>query len=1559
MKGGERKARELIRTVVNSVDLGSLHPMPSGMKADARPHSSPLGITTPNSGRSLIKSSSSTCVVNPVLSFADLDRIFFQKILKKEEDLKKAFSIIDSEQTLRVTKNQLRRIIEVYLLPLTRKQFNEVLSQIPLTSNGEVPYLEFLARFGRLITNVHSLKRVPGKQCNVRSLNQLECQLGEKIFKNIKGVTKAFKLFDCTQSGQIHPNGLRQVLENYCFKMRDDEFEKLWNRYSIGKDAALDYNAFLKNLAMNINLNQKYSMNSKAQGPLPLPTQPIPLDTVPWAPVSVGPDVLECTWRVKPENKYVFSFSSTSGDGWENSSMDEIEAAFCREFGVSTLNIEKALSAFDTTKRGYVSLNYLKIVVDNFIFPLPKGIFLQLLKRLGFKTTGKIAWKQFLRKCQDCALVDNGAMIPMRKKKRMCGAEPIFKENIIVKLCRHVDDGFSALKKAFHTVNPKQDGKITGKELRHILNCILWKISDGEYKELMQILDPAGSGYVNYITFLYLLEEENSVIRKKRLSGLRDERIPQFLAWDSVEEVLQDAISKNSQDFHTLLKTYDIGDTGLISRNNLKKILQTFCRYLSDEHLTKLCDKFQDVISGGILYKKLLSSIGVPSPTHDSPVTVQSFQSLNGICRREDIFERSKHSDYKNDPTKNKTLEEVIESLKNWIQLQDIGFRDTFLEYSKHPLEKISKEEFRKVLEDNGMPMDDEQFGLLVKKIGYKNEGLSYLDFASGFEASDGKPSGQEPPVVQTVPTSVTPKTSFESHFTTADDCLKNFSKRIKETYGDAYSAFYKTDTNHDGIINMTDFRTMLHHMLITLKEEEFMRLLESMNLKPGLTLNYREFRNLCEKRQFKKDDPPQRLIRPKPKNTDSDLACEQAHNYLVSEARNRWFDLSKNFLETDNEGNGILRRRDIRNSLYGFDIPITPREFEKLWARYDTTQKGYITYQEFLSRLGIEYSPSIHRPYAVDHFNFMGHFTKPEQILEETKELQHYLESRPFKDKFKDHYQDISLAFAKLDKQKNAFISLNELQKVLQEYHPNITEEEITTMLKSWGISYNDNIIYYHEFLKALDNLKRVKAHPKEKEECQPIVFSVLTPDQVLKKMKEMVSANYNTFFKAFAAYDKEDTGIIKASDFAQVIKDLCLKLKDSQYTYVLKKLRLHLNTHINWKFFLRNFPCFFEETAAEWSDKMQRACRPKSPKDQFLKDILTRIRDVVTARYLIIAQEFSDLDCSKSNLISREDFKGIFNRHIQILNDEQFESLWNELPLNSEGRLKYQDFLSKFNMEKALSPPATGDSVKTQRSGGNTPEAEAAAAAAPAATAPAPAPGSAPATGGGSAPGSAPRPQTGDEIVPGTAASAASRAWVPPLQNCEVIENKLRKKIQGCWKEMLKECKEKDVDKQGEITVAEFQALVDKYNLEISKDECQHLITKYDLKNCGKFAYCDFFQSCVLLLKAKETSLMQRMKIQQVYMMKGSGTQSASFYAALLRIQPKILHCWRPMRRTFKSYDESGTGLLSIADFRKVLRQYGINLSEEEFFHILEYYDKTLSSKISYNDFLRAFLQ
>lgn len=62
-----------------------------------------------------------------------------------------------------------------------------------------------------------------------------------------------------------------------------------------------------------------------------------------------------------------------------------------------------------------------------------------------------------------------------------------------------------------------------------------------------------------------------------------------------------------------------------------------------------------------------------------------------------------------------------------------------------------------------------------------------------------------------------------------------------------------------------------------------------------------------------------------------------------------------------------------------------------------------------------------------------------------------------------------------------------------------------------------------------------------------------------------------------------------------------------------------------------------------------------------------------------------------------------------------------------------------------------------------------------------------------------------------------------------------------------------------------------MEKFKLDISREESQQLIVKYDLKNNGKFAYCDFIQSCVLLLKAKETSLMRRMRIQNADKMVG----------------------------------------------------------------------------------------
>ncbi|NXA26817.1 EFCB6 protein, partial [Ibidorhyncha struthersii] len=221
--------------------------------------------------------------------------------------------------------------------------------------------------------------------------------------------------------------------------------------------------------------------------------------------------------------------------------------------------------------------------------------------------------------------------------------------------------------------------------------------------------------------------------------------------------------------------------------------------------------------------------------------------------------------------------------------------------------------------------------------------------------------------------------------------------------------------------------------------------------------------------------------------------------------------------------------------------------------------------------------------------------------------------------------------------------------------------------------------------------------------------------------------------------------------------------------------------------------------------------------------------------------------------------------------------------------------------------------------------------------------------------------RPKTSSSLVgqKSVSVSFSDNNNFAPILICETIENKIRKNIQHSWRGILKVRKEKDVSKLGEIPVSEFLDIAEKLNLDLSEGEIKQITTKYDLKKNGRFAYCDFLQSCILLLKPQESSLLQRVIIQKPQKPLSPGPQTTSFFSAMLRIQPQISCCWRPMKQTFKSYDESHTGLLNVADFRQVLQEYSTNLTEEELFNILEYYDKTLSSKISYNDFLWVFIQ
>ncbi|KAF7237691.1 EF-hand calcium-binding domain-containing protein 6, partial [Varanus komodoensis] len=264
----------------------------------------------------------------------------------------------------------------------------------------------------------------------------------------------------------------------------------------------------------------------------------------------------------------------------------------------------------------------------------------------------------------------------------------------------------------------------------------------------------------------------------------------------------------------------------------------------------RLYQKYQDDTTEGVLYKMLLHSLGVA----DIPKELTAFSSTlpsQGNQQREDkkqidISERMKQiEDHAYKYTKNRTVDEVIERLRDGILQQEASLRDAFLACSKQASGKLSRSDFHKLLDDIGMPMNDDQFNLLIEKIGFPVGGLSYLDFVAIFE--DSRLSGRSPNH---------PANAIKCHFLSAEECLSQYSDKLAEEYGDPYIAFRKIDQNNDGIITMLDFRRLLDSFMISMADEEYIRLLGILGMSETSTLNYLEFLQLFQAHATKEMRP-------------------------------------------------------------------------------------------------------------------------------------------------------------------------------------------------------------------------------------------------------------------------------------------------------------------------------------------------------------------------------------------------------------------------------------------------------------------------------------------------------------------------------------------------------------------------------------------------------------------------------------------------------------------------------------------------------------------------------
>ncbi|XP_072165535.1 EF-hand calcium-binding domain-containing protein 6-like isoform X2 [Diadema setosum] len=1482
-----------------------------------------------------------TASLDAKLSTIEVEQILRERIRKLYSDLKQACQNYDIDQSLSITKGELRRVLDTFCLPMTTEQFNSIMAKVPTNTNGTVNYCLFLDRFANSGgMSRESWKMGSGhkysytKSPQDMGIDVLERQLRDKVAMNLKNFIKALRLFDYNRDGNVQKHEMRKVIENYCFRMTDEQYDRLWSRYDFHHTGTVNYHEFLQRLGVNV---QKQSKAFPEHG-------------------KFAQSVAQ-RQEDRARQMEQMAIVNRSDDLVRGMSYKQIEAEFRARMKNNYVNIKKAFMAFDKRQDGFIMLDDLKSVLIHFTLPMSDQLFAQLMDRIGFKASHKIPWEHFLEKFMDPRIEGNGQTIPIKWNHKVNpireGDSDMDPAEIMKLLHKHVTNMYPSIKEAFLAFDQNRDGKVTRKELRKIMDKFTLRLNDDQFRVIVDRLDPEKNNRIDYHDFLDQFEIRETEEGHKWLDSEHrwNAVAPANLAWETIEDILREKIEEHWKSISTMYRQADPAATGAISRPQLKKILSKCVLPVADDHLDAMWQRCEET-GGKIMFAEFLRMLKVdvsPGDLVGTSTHIQVISDLTEQQRQIDIDSRL-HQIQVNalNRTTLMNADEVILKLKDRMSQKSSKVRANFLRYCKDRRGKLTKREFRQVIQSFGMYMDDEQFALLCQRLGFDQGSLTYTDFIEQFE--DPRIGGPGEEITRS------PNhwwKSLEAKNMSAMDMMKQLGDKMRQAFGDLRSAFYKMDDDHDGAVRRQDFQRLIDKLMFITTDEEFNKLMSELGITKNTRLNYQEFLDLFEVRDS--EEGHKWLNSDHRWNTTIDpaqLAAEQVHEILAAKAQRQYHDLAKAFRSIDKNGHGVIIKKELRDLLYTFMLPMTKDEFAKLWAIYDPQSKGYIDHQHFLKMMGKEFAPgddagvskriveesadtieSHHQNQLDKQINITinqaskGTFISVEKLLQDLK------------DRMRDKYGTFQEAFAMLDKSKSGRITVTELQDVLLSHNYLVDDATLQEFLHRIGLPTSKSTLNYNDFLKAFDEGREERYQKKNVPEVRPETFSQLSSDKALRKLRKIVQQSVPVLQAAFGAFDKDKRGRLSPGDFRRVLDHFCFKMTNKQFKGLMAKLRVNSDLSVSYPAFLEEFSANEQELAQNWIESVQKSESQSSLGDRMssptMEDIKQDLRQAVKARFYKFAERFSDLDYANIGVVAKDDFRDVLNELAFRMSSEHFNSLWSSFELNSYGNLDYRAFLKEFSEDNGdlfdladTSPPGKGPRAGSVMRGAATPQI--------------------PMT-----------PLSRMSYTPG------GRRSMTPLVNADNLEQRLKKQIQRNWQEIHRLCKFHDMDGNGQIEVDTFRDIMAQFSVALSIEDFQQLMAKFDLKDTGKFSYLDFLKHFVLNLKTlneipEQRSLLSREKIHQSkIVIKPGSRMTGEMLEAMLRIRDNIVSNWKKMRRIFRTIDPTAEGVISTLQFRDVLRQFSINLSEEEFYQLMSYYDKDLNGKVSYNDFIRAFLQ
>ncbi|XP_063052437.1 EF-hand calcium-binding domain-containing protein 6 [Engraulis encrasicolus] len=1374
------------------------------------------------------------------------------------------------------------------------------------------------------------------------TLEDIERLLAQKVEDKKDDLKAAFQALDQEGNGTVTKMEFRRVIKNFLVPLTQSQFDVLLTKVPMRGNGSVAYMEFLR----------KY-----------------------------------CTF---PSNK--LSVPNSHGH-LQNQAFVDLQHNLKEKIGSNLKNISRAFRLFDYNLDGQLQQQEFRRVLQAYCFPLSDRDFRRLWTHYSASNTDTVFYKDFLKRLGvDC---ENSHKIPPNSIDQvlnwnMCNLMKTRKTNRRVKsawgdagknednfdellttFLRKMRVNYSSVQKALRAFDSAGSGVIFPEDLKSVLSSFIFPMNERLFHGLISRFGVQTREPIPWKEFLALFEDgeqcPSGSMPSAPIPGLStvDRILPKLHHVQEIYTVLQQAF-----------QIFDENKTGL-PLTKLWTVAEGLSFPLTDKQFTRLVDLLDPDCTGFVQHNHFIKCFRSHPKSAPMEITGQRCQSATAEMDQAPMSSVTMATWATVETILKDRLSEQLEDVVDALQKLDSTQNGS-----------VSLGDLKRVIHLYGLAVSDNHFEKLCTPF-TDCDRVKYKPFLKGL----GIQNIAEEDSISTDSVSLYQKSgsAFQAHLAKQkkaillDVVMKRFRDDLDSRGMSIQDCLKKSWSSPPSILTLAGFSKILDDSMIILDELHFDTLTEALGFRNG-QISWSDFVSQFEKNAAKERSCDPEQIKENLKARPSFLnSAEECLKHLKERITEIHGDARTAFGVMDRDRDGLVNWRDFRRLFDSLQFAMREKEYQRLLNLMGLGSHATLNCLEFLDSLHRanqedqdqeqakkschSLGPAceqIHEQLAMDlgrHWPSISkdlcQFSEDDGSIVQKKSLRQHFYKFPFPVTNKD-FEKLWTSFLRYDKEGKGFLTASELFDVLniKPKGPDpVSESPVTQGEPELGPEQQ----VAREMSSPPHGCSSAVSQALRSTSQSPPAVEDLSPDRALQRVREIVTVSTDTLHKAFSAFDKEDRGLLSSPEFRRVLDHFCLKLTDRQFSHLLIKLNSQLQEEgmVNWKQFLDTFQ-FKTETAEEWLEKIEKVHFPSQAQPLPLNAIMGRIKDVVSTRLYVITKEMVARDYAQINVISKESFRNICKRHFMRLTSEQFDNLWNILPVNGGGNLEIREFLKRFSGDVKV----FDDQVIQHRQGPT--------------SSPPPPPlppllssvSPRPLLSSVSETNILRRPKTSSCSVRTAEAgegessdqtrrpySAGARSAASSLNPDPVVSMRVTSSIHSCWKVILQRCRQRDTYRLGEIDAGDFQGILKEVHIQMTPLEFEQLMAKYGVNTDERIRYSDFLRHFVLSHKPAVPRLLRR-NILHLTKMPSAEPPSTQCVEAMLRIHGTIHQFWRSLKQSFLAFDKARSRKISVQNFRRVLRLYHINLSEEEFFHITSYFDKDMSGKIYYNEFLGTFL-